>query len=197
MRRLVLGAKLSPRRRRLYSVEVLTAAIALSLGLFEVLHRTLDLSQLVTTLILGIVFLPVLVWGMMVTVLLLLADPDEFGQALRYAFILLVLVIFSFAFLYSELGLASSRGVRTHDFWICLYFSVETFTTLGYGDFVPTNASRPVAALEALCGYVLLGLTVASTFFLLTYRSQRAPAPDSAPAPRRHRWRGKHTPTSG
>ena len=197
MRRLALGAELSPRRRRLYSVEVLTTAIALSLALFEVLHRTLALSQLVTTLILGIVFLPVLVWGMMVTVLLLLADPDEFGQALRYAFILLVLVIFSFAFLFSELGLVSKNGVRTHDFWICLYFSVETFTTLGYGDFVPTTASRPVAALEALSGYVLLGLTVASTFFLLTYRSQTAPEPDAAPAPRRRRRRGRHTRTPG
>lgn len=197
MRRLVLGAELSPRRRRLYSVEVLTTAIALSLALFEVLHRTLALSQLVATLILGIVFLPVLVWGMMVTVLLLLADPDEFGQVLRYAFILLVLVIFSFAFLYSELGLVSRNDVRTHDFWICLYFSVETFTTLGYGDFVPTAASRPVAALEALSGYVLLGLTVAATFFLLTYRSQTVPEPDSAPAPRRHRRRGKHSRTPG
>jgi hypothetical protein len=197
MRRPALGATLSPRRRRLYSVEVLTAAIALSLAMFEVLHRTLALSQLLTTLVLGIVFLPVLVWGMMVTVLLLLADPDEFGQALRFAFILLVLVILSFALMYSELGLVSVRGVRTHDFWICLYFSVETFTTLGYGDFVPTSGARPVAAMEALSGYVLLGLTVASTFFLLTYRSQTAPDPDAAPVPPRHRRRRKHTGTPG
>jgi hypothetical protein len=42
----------------------------------------------------------------------------------------------------------------------CLYFSVVTWTTLGYGDFVPTPELRSFAAEEALTGYVSLGLFV-------------------------------------
>lgn len=55
-------------------------------------------------------------------------------------------------------------GAVIHDFMIGLYFSVSTFTTLGYGDFVPTPETRVVASVEALSGYVLLGLIVASAF---------------------------------
>ena len=42
----------------------------------------------------------------------------------------------------------------------CLYFSVITFTTLGYGDIVPTDVARFVAAIEAFCGSFTLALFV-------------------------------------
>lgn len=41
-----------------------------------------------------------------------------------------------------------------------LYFSVVTWTTLGYGDFKPLPDYRLFAALEALLGYVYMGLIV-------------------------------------
>lgn len=41
-----------------------------------------------------------------------------------------------------------------------MYFSIVTFTTLGYGDFQPLGVLRYVAALEALCGYILLAMLV-------------------------------------
>ncbi|MGS0535082.1 ion channel [Pseudoalteromonas sp. SaAl2] len=40
------------------------------------------------------------------------------------------------------------------------YFSVVTFTTLGYGDITPTGFSRVVAAIEAFCGSFSLALFV-------------------------------------
>lgn len=44
-----------------------------------------------------------------------------------------------------------------------LYFSVVTFTTLGYGDFQPTGAiTRTIASLEALAGVFLTGLFIYS-----------------------------------
>lgn len=43
-----------------------------------------------------------------------------------------------------------------------LYFSVVTFTTLGYGDFQPLPDLRLLAGLQALVGYMYLGLTVGS-----------------------------------
>ena len=39
----------------------------------------------------------------------------------------------------------------------CLYFSAETYTSLGYGDIVPTGDLRLVAGVEALNGLLLIG----------------------------------------
>ncbi len=36
--------------------------------------------------------------------------------------------------------------------WECIYFSVVTFTSLGYGDLVPQGFARVIAGLEALFG---------------------------------------------
>jgi uncharacterized protein YjbI with pentapeptide repeats len=48
------------------------------------------------------------------------------------------------------------RGFAT-----CLYFSVVTFTTLGFGDFHPvTDAGRAVASLEAFTGAFMIALFV-------------------------------------
>ena len=55
---------------------------------------------------------------------------------------------------------------------LSLYFSTITLTTVGYGDFIPaTNLGRFFAGLEALIGYVLLGL------FLATLMKVASPKP--------------------
>jgi len=41
-----------------------------------------------------------------------------------------------------------------------IYFSVVTWTTLGYGDLRPTESMRLFAALQAALGYIFLGLIV-------------------------------------
>ena len=42
----------------------------------------------------------------------------------------------------------------------CAYFSVVTFTTLGYGDFHPVGVSRTIAMVEAFTGVFMLALFV-------------------------------------
>ena len=80
-------------------------------------------------------------------------------------------LILSCSFLYLFSGLNSGGTVRKFDqslgfitnlhYWLdCLYFSVVTFTTLGYGDVTPTGLSRIVAACEAFTGSFSLALFV-------------------------------------
>jgi hypothetical protein len=47
---------------------------------------------------------------------------------------------------------------RHPDFWSYLYYSVVTFTTLGFGDIIPiTNIARAAVGAEVILGYVMLG----------------------------------------
>ncbi len=45
-------------------------------------------------------------------------------------------------------------------FFNCIYYSVVTFTTLGYGDFTPIGLSRAIAAVEAFTGSFTIALFV-------------------------------------
>ena len=57
---------------------------------------------------------------------------------------------------------AQEAGVSTPDWLAPLYFSLVTFTTLGYGDFQPANQSAQLlAGVEALLGALLLALLIA------------------------------------
>jgi L-cystine uptake protein TcyP (sodium:dicarboxylate symporter family) len=45
--------------------------------------------------------------------------------------------------------------------WEHIYFSVVTFTTLGYGNFVPANtAAEVIAAFEAIIGFAIFALLI-------------------------------------
>jgi hypothetical protein len=72
-----------------------------------------------------------------------------------------LIVIFSYAGLYRHFGLVNAGGATTQDAFDCLYFSLVTFTTLGYGDFLPIADARFIAASEALVGYVLMAALIA------------------------------------
>ena len=54
----------------------------------------------------------------------------------------------------------SERGQQALDPVLSAYFSIVTWTTLGYGDYKPAESLRLVAGLEASLGYVFLGLIV-------------------------------------
>lgn len=48
------------------------------------------------------------------------------------------------------------------DFGYCLYFSIVTFTTVGFGDITPIGYSRLFSSLEMLCGVTIAGLWTAT-----------------------------------
>ncbi len=61
-----------------------------------------------------------------------------------------------------EMGFSTSQNWTTNvgHFLNSLYYSVVTFTTLGYGDITPVGGSRLVAAIEAFTGSFTLALFV-------------------------------------
>lgn len=80
-------------------------------------------------------------------------------------------IIITFAILYFLLGLSFSGDSLAFNpelsvwensqiFFSSLYFSVVTFTTLGYGDLAPIGIARALAALEAFIGSFTLALFV-------------------------------------
>ncbi|MHB8998005.1 MAG: potassium channel family protein [Thermoanaerobaculia bacterium] len=61
----------------------------------------------------------------------------------------------TFALLYASLGLISPRS----DWFDPFYFSVVTFTTLGYGDVHPVGIlGKMVASAESMAGLVMFGI---------------------------------------
>ena len=47
---------------------------------------------------------------------------------------------------------------KTPGFWSCFYFSIVSFTTLGFGDIAAANwFGRFLVTLEVILGYVMLG----------------------------------------
>jgi len=70
-------------------------------------------------------------------------------------------IILFFSVMFSVFGIEEQGNpALVHHYWTCLYYSVVTFTTLGYGDFHPIGGTRILAAAEALMGVFLMALFV-------------------------------------
>jgi len=63
--------------------------------------------------------------------------------------------------------LGSFSGLPVEDFLDCLYFSVVTYTSLGFGDQVPVSHARLIAGVEALNGLLLIGWTASFTYLAM------------------------------
>jgi voltage-gated potassium channel Kch len=73
--------------------------------------------------------------------------------------------IWLWAFTYWTLGI-------TESFETALYLSTATFSTVGYGDVVPPEAWRLLAALEGVTGFLVIGW---STAYLVTASTRLGP----------------------
>ena len=94
-----------------------------------------------------------------------------YGEAPLRIIGLSMAIIFVCAILYAFTGLSYQNTVQAvnaeqaleHNlslFASSLYYSVVTFTTLGYGDFTPVGISRAIAAIEAFTGSFTIALFV-------------------------------------
>ena len=67
-----------------------------------------------------------------------------------------------FACLYMLFGsLENSNGEAVTGLWSHFYFSTVTFTTLGYGNIVPSNTvGEVIASIEVIIGFVAFALLI-------------------------------------
>ena len=160
------------------SLLLLCEMLAARFGLAAFDDQPLDFAAAIAT-----ANLAVLSFGM-ITVGAIRLHRQEFriapGRLLRDVAISATLTIAAFALLYRYLGLTTGGapphpGCHPIGATPCacdagpldqLYFSIVTFTTLGFGDFTPC-AARLVAASEALLGTLHLGLFVGGVFYYL------------------------------
>lgn len=83
----------------------------------------------------------------------------NYGESPIRVIITALIVILLSAILYSIFGVyPSGDNTPTHNFFTSLYFSLVTFTTLGYGDISPQGCMRVVATIQALLGLILTSL---------------------------------------
>jgi inward rectifier potassium channel len=86
---------------------------------------------------------------------LLLTMPWWQFFALCFGWYVFANVVFALAYLACGSGalVSTSAGISEHPFWRAFFFSVETISTIGYGNVVPTGlAANFVVAVEALAG---------------------------------------------
>lgn len=73
---------------------------------------------------------------------------------------------------YAHLG---TLGAGRFSLDTALYFSAETYTSLGYGDVIPVGDLRLVAGVEALNGLLLIGWSASYTYIAMERFWSRGP----------------------
>lgn len=66
--------------------------------------------------------------------------------------------------LVEHLDVGALHGAKHYSLLNYLYFSAETYTTLGFGDLTPSGPIRMLAGIESLNGLLLIGWTATSTY---------------------------------
>ncbi len=89
-----------------------------------------------------------------------------FGAFMAHAIeiVLYGLTFFSFAHFFALGTLSGKGGISLMN---CMYFSTETYTSLGFGDIIPNGSLRLVAGMEALNGLLLIGWSASYTYIAM------------------------------
>lgn len=100
-----------------------------------------------------------------------------YGERSTYALIISLEILLIFTIAYMFLGLNINGKIINYsicfifnlpmdnlilDFFYSLYFSIVTFTAVGYGDITPIGYSIVVSALEMVLGVTMVGLWTAT-----------------------------------
>lgn len=105
--------------------------------------------------------------------LLLNLSRSYFWVVFAMLIVHIAITILSFALHYNATGIIGPKGVLSPNFQDALYFSITTFTTLGYGDFQPLAEYRLTTSMEALAGMV--SMAIGASFIWLWCQENMVP----------------------
>ncbi len=147
---------------------------------FEIFYNiSIGIFMILTTFIFHAYTLDRLIWAI-APLLIHIKDPSRRIRHASHALVLLTtslgvicilsVEIWAWAFLYLYLDLTS-----VHDLETALYFSMVSFTTVGYGDIVLAPHDRLLGGMQATSGMLLFGWSTAFIFEILSivYRHRR------------------------
>lgn len=81
----------------------------------------------------------------------------------------ITLYALAYYLLRDSFGLGNFGGNFDDTFRTFLYFSGETFTSVGLGDIYPTGAMRLLCGIEALNGLLLIGWSASFTYVYMSH----------------------------
>jgi hypothetical protein len=84
-------------------------------------------------------------------------------------------------------GLGTLGAAGPPSFNMSMYFSFETYSSLGYGDLVPSGALRMLAGAEALNGLLLIGWSASYAHVAMDRFWQQGKPQPRVPPRRQHR----------
>ena len=114
-------------------------------------HNTANL-----VLIIAAVFILLYSMGTIIRLKELLRSKNIVTFILSYtAFIMAIIFLFSGAYLTNDSMFTENGREKTLTFEETVYFSIITFTTVGYGDISPRGINRIIASIESLIGVIL------------------------------------------
>jgi hypothetical protein len=87
-----------------------------------------------------------------------------FAAAMASHLVHVLLFAAAFYFLQGHAGVGRLSGKMENVFPTFVYFSLETYTSLGFGDVYPLGAMRLIAGVETLMGLLLISWTASFTY---------------------------------
>jgi protein-S-isoprenylcysteine O-methyltransferase Ste14 len=88
-------------------------------------------------------------------------NPPEITLPLLLTLLGIVEILVVFAVIYhGRPNALSGPPGATQTFQTALYFSVITWTTVGYGDWTPNSSIQLFVSVQALLGYIFMGVIV-------------------------------------
>ncbi len=88
-------------------------------------------------------------------------------NAVSWAFISTILIPITFYTIYLASGPIDGCIINAQHTYDVLYFSYVSFTTVGFGDLQPIGICKGIAVVEAVTGYLLLGVLVSAIYRVL------------------------------
>ncbi len=129
------------------------------------------LPRTIVSIAFAVLFAGVFVWLLIQRVQAILRGTPHLVRHMLVAAAELALLLLAFASVYQTFGLIDNTqegAPVVHSFTSSLYYSVVTFTTLGYGDFYPVGPGRVLACIESLTGYLILGVLASTASSVLS-----------------------------